>query len=173
MSAPAESKQEGLLIPVIIAVGLFMATLDSTIIAISIPQMAASLGESPLRLNLAITSYLLSLAVFLPVSGYLADCFGTRNVFCTAIGLFTISSAFCRLADSLQEMVIGRSMQGIGGAMTVPVLLPLMLQMGQGFNALQAGTEGKVRHEKGAMTDAALNKMDFYVEGVVGKLPGK
>jgi EmrB/QacA subfamily drug resistance transporter len=106
---------------VIIAVGLFRETLDSTIIAISIPQMAVSLGESALRLNLAITSYLLSLAVFIPVSGYLADRFGTRNIFCIAIGLFTLSSAFCGFADSLPELVFGRSMQGIGGAMMVPV----------------------------------------------------
>jgi EmrB/QacA subfamily drug resistance transporter len=121
MSAQVESKRADLLIPMIIAVGLFMETLDSTIIAISIPQMAVSLGESALRLNLAITSYLLSLAVFIPVSGYLADRFGTRNIFCAAIGLFTVSSAFCGFADSLPQMIVARSMQGVGGAMMVPV----------------------------------------------------
>lgn len=121
MSAQVESKRADLLIPMIIAVGLFMETLDSTIIAISIPQMAVSLGESALRLNLAITSYLLSLAVFIPVSGYLADRFGTRNIFCAAIGLFTVSSAFCGFADSLPHMIVARSMQGVGGAMMVPV----------------------------------------------------
>ncbi|MGH7090865.1 MAG: MFS transporter, partial [Stellaceae bacterium] len=84
-----------LLIPLVCACALFMEALDQTVIATSLPQMAKSLGDSPLRLNLAITSYLLSLAVFIPISGWIADRFGARTVFCTAVGVFTASSALC------------------------------------------------------------------------------
>jgi EmrB/QacA subfamily drug resistance transporter len=109
------------LIPLVVACGLFMETLDSTIITTSIPQIAASLGESPLKLNLAITSYLLSLAVFIPISGWIADRFGTRTVFCWAIVLFTLGSALCGLSTSLAMMVATRILQGFGGAMMTPV----------------------------------------------------
>jgi EmrB/QacA subfamily drug resistance transporter len=110
-----------ILIPLVVACGLFMENLDSTIITTSIPQMARSLGENPLKLNLAITSYLLSLAVFIPISGWFADRFGARNVFCGAIVLFTLGSALCGLADSLGMLVATRVLQGIGGAMMTPV----------------------------------------------------
>jgi EmrB/QacA subfamily drug resistance transporter len=110
-----------LLIPAIVACGFFMESLDSTIIATSIPQMAESLGESPLRLNLAVTSYLLSLAVFIPASGWIADRFGARRVFCAAITVFTIGSALCGIATSLAMLVSMRVLQGIGGAMMNPV----------------------------------------------------
>jgi EmrB/QacA subfamily drug resistance transporter len=109
------------LIPLVVACGLFMETLDSTILSTSIPQIAQSLGESPLKLNLAITSYLLSLAVFIPISGWIADRFGTRTVFCWAIVMFTVGSALCGLADSLAMMVATRVLQGFGGAMMTPV----------------------------------------------------
>ena len=74
-----------LLIPMVVAVGSFMQGLDSTVITTAIPNMAASLGVSPVRLSVAITSYLLSLAVFTPISGWVADRYGTRNVFCASI----------------------------------------------------------------------------------------
>ncbi len=109
------------LIPLVVACGLFMENLDSTIISTSIPQIAASLGENPLKLNLAVTSYLLSLAVFIPISGWIADRFGARNVFCSAIILFTLGSALCGLADSLPMLVGTRVLQGFGGAMMTPV----------------------------------------------------
>ncbi|HVJ53965.1 MAG TPA: DHA2 family efflux MFS transporter permease subunit [Aliidongia sp.] len=109
------------LIPLVVACGLFMETLDSTIISTSIPQIAASLGESPLKLNLAVTSYLLSLAVFIPISGWIADRFGTRTVFCSAIVLFTLGSALCGLSTSLPMLVATRVLQGFGGAMMTPV----------------------------------------------------
>ena len=117
-----------LLIPLVIACGFFMENLDSTILATSIPQMAASLGESPLRLNVAITSYLLSLAVFIPVSGWVADRFGARSVFCTAIGVFTLGSVLCGLATSLPMLVLTRILQGLGGAMMTPVGRLIMLR---------------------------------------------
>ena len=108
-------------VPLVIACGMFMNQLDSTIIATSIPQIAHTLGESPLRLNLAITAYLISLAVFIPISGWIADRFGARRVFCCAITLFTLSSALCGLADSLAMLVGMRILQGLGGAMMTPV----------------------------------------------------
>ncbi|MGE5202681.1 MAG: DHA2 family efflux MFS transporter permease subunit [Acidobacteriota bacterium] len=117
-----------LLIPLVVACGMFMENLDSTILATSIPQMAESLGENPLRLNLAITSYLLSLAVFIPVSGWVADRFGARSVFCLAIAVFTVGSALCGVADSLPMLVATRILQGLGGAMMTPVGRLIMLK---------------------------------------------
>jgi EmrB/QacA subfamily drug resistance transporter len=109
------------LVPLIVACALFMQNLDSTVIATALPAIARSLGESPLRLNAAITSYLLSLAVFIPISGWLADRFGARRVFSGAILVFIIGSATCGLAQSLPGLVLGRSIQGMGGALMVPV----------------------------------------------------
>jgi EmrB/QacA subfamily drug resistance transporter len=117
-----------LLIPLVCACALFMESLDQTIIATSLPQMAASLGESPLRLNLAITSYLLSLAVFIPVSGWIADRFGARTVFCCAVGVFTFASALCGAATSLEMLVLTRVLQGVGGALMNPVGRLVMLK---------------------------------------------
>ena len=90
-------------------------------IAVSIPAMAKSLGESPLRLNLVIASYLLSLAVFIPVSGWIADRLGTRVVFCAAVLIFAGGSALCGLATNLPMLVAMRIIQGFGGAMMTPV----------------------------------------------------
>ena len=109
------------LIPMIIACALFMENLDSTVIATALPSIAQSLGENPLRLNLAITSYLLSLAVFIPLSGWMADHFGARTVFRAAILVFTVGSVSCALVDTLPELVLARVLQGLGGAMMTPV----------------------------------------------------
>jgi len=98
-----------------------MEGLDSTMIAVAIPDMAKSLGESPLRLNLVITTYLLSLAVFIPVSGWIADRLGTRAVFCAAIAIFATGSALCGLSTGLPMMLVMRVLQGFGGAMMTPV----------------------------------------------------
>jgi EmrB/QacA subfamily drug resistance transporter len=100
---------------------MFMQSLDSTVIATALPTIARSLGESPLRLNVAITCYLLSLAVFIPISGWTADRFGPRRVFSGAIVVFTLGSIGCGYADSLPALVAARIVQGIGGAMMVPV----------------------------------------------------
>jgi len=117
-----------LLIPLVVACGMFMENLDSTILATSIPQMAESLGENPLHLNIAITSYLLSLAVFIPISGWVADRFGARSVFCIAIAVFTLGSALCGVAHSLPMLVVTRILQGLGGAMMTPVGRLIMLR---------------------------------------------
>jgi EmrB/QacA subfamily drug resistance transporter len=109
------------LIPLIVACALFMENLDSTIISTALPSIARAMGDDPVRLNLAITSYLLSLAVFIPASGWLADRFGARTVFRTAIVVFTIGSIGCGLSNSLWELVGTRILQGLGGAMMTPV----------------------------------------------------
>jgi EmrB/QacA subfamily drug resistance transporter len=102
-------------------VALFMENMDSTVIATSLPAIAADIGTSPLALKLAITAYLLSLAVFLPVSGWTADRFGARRVFRAAIVVFMTGSIGCALSQSLDHFVIARFVQGMGGAMMTPV----------------------------------------------------
>src|SRR5438067_7969802 len=109
------------LVPLIIAVALFMENMDSTIIATSLPAIAADIGANPLALKLAVTSYLLSLAVFIPASGWTADRFGARTVFRAAILIFVIGSIGCAFASSLSGFVVARIVQGIGGAMMTPV----------------------------------------------------
>ncbi len=109
------------IIPLIIGCAQFMHQFDGSVITTALPSMAASLDEDPLRLNLAITCYLLALAVFVPVSGWMADRFGAKRVFISAIVVFTVSSMLCGLSHSLAEIVIWRTLQGIGGAMMTPV----------------------------------------------------
>jgi EmrB/QacA subfamily drug resistance transporter len=109
------------LIPLIVAAALFMENMDSTVIATSLPAIAADIGTSPLTLKLAITSYLLSLAVFIPASGWTADRFGARAVFSVAIGIFMLGSIGCAISTSVTDFVIARILQGIGGAMMTPV----------------------------------------------------
>jgi EmrB/QacA subfamily drug resistance transporter len=109
------------LVPMIVACALFMENLDATVIATALPTIARDFGESPLALGLSITAYLLSLATFLPLSGWLADRFGARTIFGTAIVVFTLGSIGCSAIDSVHELVLARIVQGIGGAMMVPV----------------------------------------------------
>src|SRR5215467_3818931 len=108
-------------VPLIVAVALFMENMDSTVIATSLPAIAADIGTSPLTLKLAVTSYLLSLAVFIPVSGWTADRFGARTVFRAAIAVFMLGSIGCALSGALPEFVVARMIQGVGGAMMTPV----------------------------------------------------
>ncbi len=105
----------------IVACALFMQNLDSTVISTALPTMARAFGEEPTHMNVALTSYMLSLAVFIPCSGWLADRFGTRTIFRAAILVFTLGSMLCGAADSLPFLVISRVLQGFGGAMMVPV----------------------------------------------------
>src|SRR6187551_1661574 len=95
--------------------------MDSAAIATSLPAIAADLGLAPVALQLALTAYLLALAMFIPLSGWLADRFGARRIFQAAIGLFLLGSLACALATSLGTLVAARFVQGIGGAMMVPV----------------------------------------------------
>ena len=109
------------LIPLIVATALFMENMDSTVIATSLPAIAADIGTSPLTLKLAITSYLLSLAVFIPASGWTADRFGARMVFAIAVAVFMAGSIGCAMSSSVTDFVIARILQGMGGAMMTPV----------------------------------------------------
>ena len=108
-------------VPLIVAVALFMENLDSTVIATSLPAIATDIGTNPLALKLAVTSYLLSLAVFIPASGWTADRFGARTVFRAAIAVFVVGSIGCAMSGSLTDFVIARIVQGMGGAMMTPV----------------------------------------------------
>lgn len=105
----------------LIAAAFFMENLDGTIIATALPQMARSFHVGAVNLNIGMTAYLLTLAVFIPISGWVADRFGSRTVFAAAIGIFTIASLFCSLAHSLTDFTLMRILQGLGGAMMVPV----------------------------------------------------
>src|SRR6266851_8891806 len=109
------------IVPLIVVVALFMENMDSTVIATSLPAIAADIGTSPLTLKLAVTSYLLSLAVFIPMSGWTADRFGARTVFRAAIAVFVVGSIACAVSGSLTDFVIARIVQGMGGAMMTPV----------------------------------------------------
>src|SRR5690606_37111772 len=109
------------ILPFILATAIFMQMLDSTILNTSLPSIAADLHESPLDMQNAIISYILTLALFMPVSGFLADKFGTRKVFIFAIAIFSLGSAFCAASQSLTQLVISRVVQGIGGSLMTPV----------------------------------------------------
>jgi EmrB/QacA subfamily drug resistance transporter len=110
-----------LLIPLIVACALFMENLDSTVLSTSLPAIATDIGVHPVSLKLALTSYLLSLAVFIPASGWVADRFGARLVFRCAIVVFVGGSVMCGLSSTLGGFVAARTFQGVGGAMMVPV----------------------------------------------------
>jgi EmrB/QacA subfamily drug resistance transporter len=109
------------LVPLIVAIALFMENMDSTVIATSLPAIAIDIGTSPLALKLAITSYLLALAIFIPASGWMADRFGARTVFSAAIIVFMFGSIACAFSQALEHFVIARFLQGMGGAMMTPV----------------------------------------------------
>lgn len=105
----------------IIASAMFMENIDSTVIATSLPTIAADIGSDPIKLKLSLTAYLLSLATFIPLSGWAADRFGARTVFRAAIGVFVVGSILCSLSTGLTEFVLARIVQGAGGAMMTPV----------------------------------------------------
>jgi EmrB/QacA subfamily drug resistance transporter len=115
------SVRHSTLIPMLVAGAFFMENLDGTVIATALPQMAQSFHVGPVSLNVGMTAYLLTLAVFIPISGWVADRFGARTVFGGAIAVFTLSSIFCGLSNGLVEFVAARVIQGIGGALMVPV----------------------------------------------------
>ncbi|MBA0035135.1 multidrug transporter subunit MdtD [Pantoea sp. BIGb0393] len=105
----------------IVAFGFFMQALDTTIVNTAIPSMARDLNVSPLNMHSVIVSYVLTVAITLPISGWLADRFGVRNIFFCAIVLFSIGSLLCAFSSTLDELIMARVVQGIGGAMMVPV----------------------------------------------------
>ncbi|KIQ25250.1 major facilitator transporter [Flavobacterium sp. MEB061] len=109
------------ILPIILATSIFMQMLDSTILNTSITAIAKDLHESPLEMQNAIISYVLTLALFMPVSGFLSDKFGTRKIFIFALLLFSLGSLFCALSQNLMHLVIARVIQGIGGSLMTPV----------------------------------------------------
>jgi EmrB/QacA subfamily drug resistance transporter len=115
----AESSKR--LVPWLIAVAFFMESLDTTILNTAVPTMAAALHVAPLSMKSVLASYTLSLAVFIPISGWMADRFGTRRVFGSAIGIFTLGSFLCGISSNLHLLVACRILQGVGGSMMVPV----------------------------------------------------
>jgi len=109
------------ILPIILATSIFMQMLDSTILNTSITAIAKDLHESPLDMQNAIISYVLTLALFMPVSGFLSDKFGTKKVFIFALLLFSIGSLFCSLSQNLTHLIFSRVIQGIGGSLMTPV----------------------------------------------------
>src|SRR5665213_676922 len=109
------------LLPWLVAVAFFMQSLDTTILNTAVPAIAKALGIAPLSMKAVLSSYTLSLAVFIPISGWMADRFGTRRVFAWAIGTFTLGSLLCGISNSIHLLVACRVLQGFGGAMMVPV----------------------------------------------------
>lgn len=115
-------------VAMIVASALFMQNLDSSVVSTVLPAMARDLGQAPVHLSVAITSYLVALCVFIPVSGWVADRFGARRVFMAAIVVFTLASALVGLSQGLGSLVAARVLQGVGGAMMVPVGRLLLLR---------------------------------------------
>jgi EmrB/QacA subfamily drug resistance transporter len=118
-SNPSEAAKR--LLPWLVAVAFFMESLDTTILNTAVPAISSALGVPPLSMKAVLASYTLSLAVFIPISGWMADCFGTRRVFASAIGIFTLGSFLCGISSNIHLLVACRILQGCGGAMMVPV----------------------------------------------------
>jgi len=116
---PGESSKR--LLPWLVAMAFFMESLDTTILNTAVPAIAQALGVVPLSMKSVLASYTLSLAVFIPISGWMADRFGTRRVFASAIGLFSLGSFLCGISSNIHLLVACRILQGCGGAMMVPV----------------------------------------------------
>jgi len=127
-------------IPFIVGCALFMQMLDATVVATALPAMAASLATTPVRLNVAITAYLLAIAVFVPISGWAADRYGARRIFVAAIWLFMAASLACAASHTLAQLLVARIMQGIAGAMMVPVGRVILLRIVPKRDLLRAMT---------------------------------
>ena len=119
--SPVPSDTARHLLPWLVAVAFFMESLDTTILNTAVPAISAALGVAPLSMKAVLASYTLALAVFIPISGWMADRFGTRLVFSSAIGLFTLGSFLCGISGNIHLLVACRILQGCGGAMMVPV----------------------------------------------------
>src|SRR6202790_4833945 len=118
-STPSASSKR--LLPWLVAVAFFMESLDTTILNTAVPAISEALKVTPLSMKSVLASYTMSLAVFIPISGWMADRFGTRRVFSSAIGLFTLGSFLCGISTNIHALVACRILQGCGGAMMVPV----------------------------------------------------
>src|SRR6202167_5945222 len=119
--APPPAVASKHVLPWLVAVAFFMESLDTTILNTAVPAISAALHVSPLNMKSVLASYTLSLAVFIPISGWMADRFGTRRVFASAIGLFTLGSFLCGISSNIHVLFACRILQGCGGSMMVPV----------------------------------------------------
>jgi EmrB/QacA subfamily drug resistance transporter len=115
--------------PLVLAVALFMENMDSTVIATSLPAIAADIGTGPIALKLALTAYFVALAMFIPISGWMADRFGSTSVFRAAIAVFMVGSIFCAFSHSLETFVGSRFLQGVGGSMMTPLARLVLLRV--------------------------------------------
>lgn len=120
-ASPGSAAGSPTLIALIAAAAFFMEILDATIITPAIPEIARSFGTTPVAVSTGISSYLITVAIFIPASAWLSDRFGARNVFSCAIALFTVASVLCGMSETLTEFTLARILQGIGGAMMSPV----------------------------------------------------
>jgi EmrB/QacA subfamily drug resistance transporter len=132
--------QKSTTISILVATAFFMENLDGTVIATALPQMGKSFHVNPVDLNIGMTAYLLMLAVFIPISGWVADRIGARSVFVSAIAIFTVSSILCGLSNGILEFTAARVVQGIGGAMMVPVGRLVVLRTTEKHNLIDAIT---------------------------------
>src|SRR3984893_9871103 len=130
--------QKSTSISILVATAFFMENLDGTVIATALPQMGKSFHVSPVDLNIGMTAYLLMLAVFIPISGWVADRVGARSVFVSAIAIFTVSSILCGLSNGIMAFTAARIIQGIGGAMMVPVGRLVVLRTTEKHNLVEA-----------------------------------
>lgn len=176
---PRLSSSDPRIVAAIVASALFMQNLDSSVVATALPAMARDLGEDPVHLSVAITSYLVALCVFIPVSGWVADRFGARRVFMVAILVFTAASALVGLSQGILSLVAARVLQGIGGAMMVPVGRLLLLRRVRKEELLTAMTWltmpallGPVCGPPvgGLLTDAVSWRAVFWINIPVGML---
>src|SRR3982074_3474867 len=108
----AQPQVPGRLLPWLVAIAFFMESLDTTILNTAVPAIAEALGVAPLSMKAVLSSYTLSLAVFIPISGWMADRYGTRRVFASAIGLFTLGSLFCGISTNIHVLIACRVLQG-------------------------------------------------------------
>lgn len=129
LAEPAPTSRPGWVVPAIIGTALLMQSLESTVMSNALPSIARALHEDPVRLNMAITMFLLASAVFLPVSGWVADKFGAKRIFLASMALFALSSAGCGFAHSLAQLILARVAQGASAAMMVPVGRLVLLRM--------------------------------------------
>ena len=111
----------GSALPLLVTGAFFMENLDATVIVTALPQMAKDFGVHPVDMNIGVSAYILTLTVFIPASGWIANRFGTRNVFSLALILFTLASVLCSASDSLSTFTAARMLQGFAGALMVPV----------------------------------------------------
>lgn len=132
------SSAKSTLVALLVAGAFFMENLDATVIATALPQMGKSFHVSPVDLNMGMTAYMLMLAVFIPISGWVADRYGTRTVFMSAIAVFTLSSILCGMSTGLWQFTAARIIQGIGGAMMVPVGRLVVLRTTEKSNLMDA-----------------------------------